>query len=108
MRQINRLGRKNAFGTVRHATLILLAFLIPLKLKNPLLYRQFILGERRASDLLDYVEAFDTPLTDDRGLDEWLIATEFCLYYAEVPDPPVTPEKSSAIVQLELLVQDEN
>ncbi len=85
----------------------LLAFLIPLKLKNPLLYRQFILGERRASDLLDYVEEFDTPLTDDRGLDAWFIATEFCLYYIEVPDPPVPAGKSSAIAQLELLAQDE-
>ena len=85
----------------------LLAFLIPLKLKNPSLYRQFILGERRASDLFNYVEELDTPLTADRGLDEWLIATEFCLYYIEVPDPPVPPEKSSAIAQLELLVQGE-
>ncbi len=84
----------------------LLAFLIPLKLKNPLLYRQFILGERRASDLFNYVEELDTPLTADRGLDEWLIATEFCLYFTEVPDPPVPPGESSAIKQLELLAQD--
>ena len=84
----------------------LLAFLIPFKLKNPSLYRQFILGERRASDLLNYVEELDTPLTDDRGLDEWLIATEFCLYFTEVPDPPVPPGESSAIKQLELLAQD--
>ena len=84
----------------------LLAFLIPFKLKNPSLYRQFILGERRASDLLNCVEELDTPLTDDHGLDEWLIATEFCLYFTEVPDPPVPPGESSAIQQLELLAQD--
>ena len=84
----------------------LLAFLIPLKLKKPSLYRQFISGERRASELLDYVEELGTPLTGARSLDEWLIATEVYLYVTEEPDP-IPLGGSSAIAQLQLLAQGE-
>ena len=47
----------------------LLAFLIPFKLKNPLLYRQFIQGGRRASEVMDYVDGLSASLTADRQLE---------------------------------------
>ena len=85
----------------------LLAFLIPLKLKEPSLYRQFILGERRASDVLNYVDGLSTSLTADSQLDGWFHATEAYLYTAEGLIPDFAGE-SSAIEQLELKAQDQD
>ena len=85
----------------------LLAFLIPLKLKEPSLYRQFILGERRASEVLNYVDGLSTSLASDRQLDGWLHVTEAYLYAAEGPIPDVDGG-SSAIEQLELKAQDQD
>ncbi len=84
----------------------LLALLIPLKLKEPLLYRQFILGERRASEVLNYVDGLSTSLTADRQLDGWLDVTEAYLYAAEGPIPDFAGG-SSAIQQLKLKAQDQ-
>ena len=85
----------------------LLALLIPLKLKEPSLYRQFILGERRASEVLNYVDGLSTSLTADRQLDGWLDVTEAYLYAAEGPIPDFAGG-SSAIEQLELKAQDQD
>ena len=85
----------------------LLAFLIPLKLKEPSLYRQFILGERRASEILNYVDGLSTSLAGDRQLDGWLHVTEAYLYAAEGPIPDIAGG-SSAIEQLELKAQDQD
>ena len=65
----------------------LLAFLIPLKLKNPLLYRQFIQGGRRASEVMNYVDELNTSSTFERHLDEWSNVTEAYLYAVEEPWP---------------------
>ncbi len=85
----------------------LLAFLIPLKLKEPSLYRRFMLGERRASEVLNYVDGLSTSLAGDRQLDGWLDVAEAHLYAAEGPIPDVAGG-SSAIEQLELKVQDQD
>ena len=85
----------------------LLAFLIPLKLKEPSLYRQFIMGERRASEILNYVDGLSTSLAGDRQLDGWLQVTEAYLYAAEGPIPDIAGG-SSAIEQLEFKAQDQD
>lgn len=84
----------------------LLAFLIPFKLKNPLLYRQFIEGGRRASEVMDYVDGLSASLTADRQLDRWLDVTEACLYAVEKPEHDPAREVS-AVDQLRRIVQGE-
>lgn len=83
----------------------LLAFLIPLKLKDPLLYRQFIQGERHGSDLLNFVEGFEPSFGKDHYLDGWLLSTEAHLYAVEAQDDFVAGEPS-ALEQLVLKEQD--
>ena len=85
----------------------LLAFLIPLKLKNSLLYRQFIQGGRRASEVMNYVDGLSTSLTADRQLDRWLDVAEAYLYAVEGPIPDFAGG-SSAIEQLKLMAQDQD
>ena len=84
----------------------LLAFLIPFKLKNPLLYRQFIQGGRRASEVMNYVDELNTSPTSERHLDEWFSVTEAYLYAVEEPQPNLAGE-ASAVEQLRRLVQGE-
>ena len=82
----------------------LLAFLIPLKLKDPTLYRQFVQGGRRASELLNFVDELDTPLAGERHFDEWLNHTEAYLYAVEEPIPNFTGG-TTAVGQLKLKAQ---
>jgi len=63
----------------------LLSFLIVLKLKNPTLYRQFMRGERRASELLNYVDELETPFSGERDYEGWLHVAEAYLYAVEEP-----------------------
>ena len=84
----------------------LLAFLIPLKLKNRLLYRQFIQGGRRASEVMNYVDESNTSPTSERHLDEWFSVTEAYLYAVEEPRPNPSRE-ASAVEQLRRMVQGE-
>ena len=83
----------------------LLGLLIPLKLKNPVLYRQFILGERRASEVMNYVEEFNTRQTADPHLDEWFTFMEAYLYMSEKPNPALVGG-SSPLAQLRRQRQD--
>ncbi len=85
----------------------LLAFLIPLKLKEPSLYRQFILGERRASEVLNHIDGLSTSLTSDRQLDGWFDVSEAYLYAVEGAIPDFAGG-SSAIEQLKLKAQDQD
>jgi len=84
----------------------LLAFLIPFKLKNPRLYRQFIQGGRRASEVMNYVDELNTSPTSERHLDEWFSVTEAHLYAVEEPKPNPARE-SSAVEQLRRMVKGE-
>ena len=84
----------------------LLAFLIPLKLKNPLLYRQFIQGGRRASEVMNYVDELNTSPTSERHLDEWFSVTEAYLYAVEEQQPNLA-RGSSAVEQLRRMVRGE-
>ena len=83
----------------------LLGLLIPLKLKNPVLYRQFILGERRASEVMNYVEEFNTRQTADPHLDDWFTFMEAYLYMSEKPNPALVGG-SSPLAQLRRQRQD--
>ena len=77
----------------------LLAFLIALKLKDLTLYRQFVRGGRRASELLNFVDELDTPHAGERDFDGWLDLAEACLYAVEEGIPNLTGG-SSAVDQL--------
>ena len=61
----------------------LLGLLIPLKLKNPALFRQYILGERRASEIMNYLEEETSLPTADSNFDDWLTVMEAYLYLSE-------------------------
>ena len=54
----------------------LLSLLIPLKFKNPTLYRRFILGECRASAVMDYIDQVVSIPTGDPQLDFPLTVVE--------------------------------
>ena len=80
----------------------LLSLLIPLKLTNLDLYRQFIRGECRASAVMDYIDQAVSIPTRDSQLDFPLNMVEASLYFAEVKRLEGSGE-SSALKQLRLL-----
>ncbi|MXY95197.1 MAG: AAA family ATPase [Caldilineaceae bacterium SB0664_bin_27] len=84
----------------------LLAFLIPLKLKNPLLYRQFIHGGRRASEVINYFDESKASPPFENHSDDWFSVTEAYLYAVEEPWPNPAREVS-AVEQLRRMVQGE-
>ena len=84
----------------------LLGLLIPLKLKKPSLYRQFISGERLASEVMNYVEESNAGQTKDPHLDDWLTVTEAYLYVAEGPISDFSGE-SIVLAHLRRLQQGE-
>ncbi len=83
----------------------LLSLLIPLNLKNPTLYRQFIRGECRASAVMDYIDQAVSIPTGDSQLDFPLRTMEASLYFAELKRLEGSGE-SSALKQLRLLQTD--
>lgn len=80
----------------------LISLLIPLKFKNPILYRQFIRGECRASDVMNYLDEVISFPIDDFRLDRVLDAMEADLYLAE-NNPEYRGKEESAWQQLSLL-----
>ena len=82
----------------------LLSLLIPLKLRNPELFRQFVLGERRASEVLDYLDEETSLSTADPHSDDWLTVMEAYLYLSERQDSRNTTELP-VLGQLKLLQQ---
>ena len=84
----------------------LLGLLIPLKLRNPALFRQFILGERRASEVMDYLYEETFLPTADPHFDDWLTMMEAYLYLSERQDSRLTRELP-VLGQLMLLQQGE-
>ena len=80
----------------------LLSLLIPLKLKNPTLYRHFIRGECRASAVMDYVDQVVSIPTRDSRLDFPLNVVEASLYFVEVKRHEDSKEPS-VLKQLRLL-----
>ena len=83
----------------------LLSLLIPLRLRNPALYRQFILGERRASDIMNYLEEATSLPTSDPHFEDWLTVMESYLYMSEKQDSGAFGEPA-AVEQLKLLLED--
>ncbi|MCY4079203.1 MAG: P-loop NTPase fold protein [Caldilineaceae bacterium] len=84
----------------------LLAFLIALSHKDPLLYRQFLLGQRRASEVMNFVFEHKPPPTYTRDPDGWLDVIEAILYRLEGSIPGYPRGEGSAIDQLSLKSQD--
>ncbi len=84
---------------------LLLGLLIPLKLKSPSLYRQFIQGERRASDVMNYVDELNTSQTSEREIDRWLDGTEAYMYFVEEPKHNLAGDSTAVEQQLSLMVQ---
>ncbi len=85
----------------------LLGFLIPLKFKEPLLYRQFISGERLASEVMNFVDEVNAGQTIDPHLDDWLAVTEAYLYVAEGASSDLSGE-STVLEHLRRLQQGED
>lgn len=83
----------------------LLSLLIPLRLNNPNLYRQFILGERRAQHVIDYIDSKISHPIGDRQLDFELNVIEAELYRVEGARLEDSGE-SSPWAQLNLLHED--
>ena len=83
----------------------LLSLLIPLRLNNQSLYRQFILGERRAQHVMDYIDNRISHPKRDRQLDFELNVIEAELYRVEGARLEDTGE-SSPWAQLNLLHED--
>ena len=80
----------------------LLSLLVPLKFKNPILYRQFINGECHASDVMNYLDEVISFPIDDFRLDRALDSMEADLYLAE-NNPEYGIKEKSAWRQLSLL-----
>ncbi len=80
----------------------LLAFLIALSHKDPLLYRQFLLGQRRASDVMNFVFEHKPPPTYTRDPEGWLDVIEAILYMLEGHIPGYPRGEGSAVDQLSL------
>ncbi len=79
---------------------LLLALLITLKVKNVTLYRDFVQGRRRASDVVNYIDE-TVPGTRSSGVRErQMNEIESCLYLAEHGDRGGEPP---AMAQLRLL-----
>ncbi len=89
----------------------LLGLIIPLKLKNPDLYRQFVQGNCHASEIMDYVDNIvnlESPyrLASERvGIERVLEIIESQLYRAE-SQQETDPERPTAIKQLRLQLED--
>lgn len=83
----------------------LLAFLLALSHKDPLLYRQFLKGQRRASEVMNFVFEQKPPPTYDRNPDGWLDVIEAILYKLEGHIPGYPREEGSAVDQLSLQSQ---
>ena len=83
----------------------LLSLLIPLRLNNQSLYRQFILGERRAQHVMDYIDNRISHPKRDKQLDSELNVIEAELYRVEGARLEDTGE-SSPWAQLNLLHED--
>ncbi len=86
----------------------LLALLIPLKLKNPTLYRQFVRHDCHASKVIDYI---DETLTARELLDGQLLhalnVIEANFYSVEAEDGRSGYGRPTALQQLDLLAKEE-
>ena len=82
----------------------LLSLFIPLKLKNPALFRQFIIGEKRASDIMNYLEEATSLPTSDPQFEDWLTVMESYLYMSEKQDTGPFGEPAT-LGQLKLLLE---
>ena len=80
----------------------LLSLLIPLKLKNPTLYRQIIQGECHASDVMNYIDEVISFPIDEHQLERSLDTIEANLYLLE-NNPNYEAKEASAWHQLRLL-----
>ncbi len=83
----------------------LLGLLIPLKLKNLAMYRQFIQGQYLASQVMDYLDTILSPQGPRDRLEFILDAIEAELYLAESRNAHAQLRESTALTQLELIQQ---
>ena len=82
----------------------LLGLLIPLKLRNPKMFRQFISGERRASEVMDYLDEVGSLPSGVSDFDDYLTVMEAYLYLSERQDSS-SPRELPVLAQLKLLHQ---
>ena len=90
----------------RHIHPAILCVLIPVKLKNPELYRRFIQRKCLASEVIDYVGAALGQMGIDGEDMWWLDYMEAYLYLAESHRYLSARETPTAIEQLKLLASD--
>ena len=83
----------------------LLSLLIPLKITNPGLFRQFIHGECRASAVMNHLDKTINPDELDKSISRTLDIIEVQLYRSEMEDSP-DPNAPTAIGQLRLRAND--
>ena len=81
---------------------VLLSLIIPLKLKNPTLYRQIIRGECQASNVMNYIDEVISFPIDEHRLERSLDTIEANLYLLE-NNPNYEAKEASAWHQLRLL-----
>ena len=82
----------------------LLGLLIPLKLRNPEMFRQFISGERRASEVMDYLDEVSSLPSGVSDFDDYLTVMEAYLYLSERQESS-SPRELPVLAQLKLLHQ---
>ena len=80
--------------------------LIPLKINDPTLYRQFIQGDRRANHIMDYIDGKLSHRIRDRQLEFELTAIEADLYLLETARLKGSGE-ATPWDQLELLASED-
>ena len=83
----------------------LLSLLIPLKLTNPTLFRQFTHGNCRPSAVMDYVDKVVVPEDLDDSFNRTLDIIEVQLYRSEIEGHD-TPKSPTALGQLRLRAND--
>lgn len=82
----------------------LLGLLIPLKFRNPEMFRQFVSGERRASEVMDYLDEVGSLPSGVSDFDDCLTVMEAYLYLSERQDSNSFGELP-VLAQLKLLHQ---
>ena len=87
---------------------LILSALIPLKLKNPELYRRFAQGKCLASEVVDYLDISYSSQGPDKTVVSIFDRIEAYLYFAENTDPFYNSSTLTSINQLELLVTSSN
>ena len=99
VRLVALVGKNVSTGSEMYPAL--LGLLIPLKFKNPTLYRQFIQGNCLGSDVMNYIDGV-LPLQDSD--DAVLDTIEAYLYLSDKRYDTQGIERSSALAQLDLLL----